>query len=690
VVADRDHVEYKIDKKIVNVSQDILGAGGSAVSVLENIPSVQVDIEGNVSLRGTENFQVLVDGRPSVIQGSDALQQIPASTIDQIEIITNPSAKYDPDGVGGIINVILKKQKQPGINGVVNASIGSGNKYSTDFLLNYRTKHVNVFGGLDLNYREWQMKGNSEYETHLEDTINYRNSEIKGKMNRRGYGIRAGLDYYLTDKTTFTLQGRYGYYGFGRDFTSRRYIFTEPLTTNDYSRSSSISDRGGNYYRINLDFLHNFDNKGQKLEAMIYYSNRKTDDWDEQKDYITDENWNIVDDTPETIKSIEDEVDYELRLKADYTKPIGGEGRIEAGYQSRLNTENEVYTFLDYDYGTGDWIENDLFSSEVDFKRNIHAVYGIYSNVWGTFGYQLGLRGEYTDRKFENVESTEAHIIDRFDYFPSIHLSKSFTGEHQVIVSYSRRIDRPRGRELDPFPNYMDPYNIRIGNPVLEPEYIDSYELGYQKRLDKSFISVEGYYRINKNKITRIKILQDDGTFLHTYENLNRDFSLGAELMINLDITKWLLFNASTNLYNYRMEGNIESEDVVRESTNWDGRGNLTLKFKYDIRIQITGIYRGPTVTAQGEREGYFVTNAALRKDFFNKKLTTTLSVRDIFKGTRREMVSSGASFYSYEFFQRESPVVSLNITYLINNYKKQRNGRENGSDSEGGMEMEF
>ncbi|MCD4732448.1 MAG: outer membrane beta-barrel family protein, partial [Bacteroidales bacterium] len=166
--------------------------------------------------------------------------------------------------------------------------------------------------------------------------------------------------------------------------------------------------------------------------------------------------------------------------------------------------------------------------------------------------------------------------------------------------------------------------------------------------------------------------------------------SLGAELMVNLDITKWLLFNASTNLYNYRMEGNIESEDVVRESTNWDGRGNLTLKFKYDIRIQITGIYRGPTVTAQGEREGYFVTNAALRKDFLNKKLSTTLSVRDIFQGTRREMVSSGASFYSYEYFQRKSPIVSLNITYLINNYKKKRNGNGNGSDSEGGMEMEF
>ncbi len=696
IVADKHHIEYKIDKKIVNVSQDLVGSTGSAVTVLENVPSVQVDIEGNVSLRGTENFQVLVDGKPSVIGGSDALQQIPASTIDHLEIITNPSAKYDPDGVGGIINVVLKEQKQPGLNGVVNASIGTGNKYEIDLLLNYRTKHVNIFGGLDLNYREHQMEGNTEYETYSYDSINglldstnYRNSEMEGKMSRRGYGIRGGLDYYLSDKTTLTLQGRYGYQDRGRDFTSSRYIYTEPVTFDEYSQTTSESNRGGNYYRINLDLLHNFDSKGQKLEGSVYYANRKTDDWEENYDYETDEDWNKINDSVTKIKTIEDEIDYELRLKADYTKPIGANGKLEAGYQSRFNFENEVYTFQDYDIDIGEWVDNPEYSNEADFKRNIHAVYGIYSGMWGTFGYQLGLRGEYTDRNIKNVATDTSYVIDRFDYFPTVHLSKEFKGDHQILMSYSRRIDRPGGRELDPFLNYWDAYNARMGNPALEPEYIDSYELGYQKRFEKSFVSLEGYYRITKNKITRIKTLQEDGTFLHTYENLNKDYALGGEIMINADITKWLLFNVSGNVYNYRLEGSVESEDIEKESTNWDTRANINLKFKPDIRIQLTGMYRGPSVTVQGERAGFFMMNAAIRKDFFNNKLSVILSARDLLKTAKREYISSGENFSSYDHFQREAPIIALNISYLINNYKKQKNGRENG-DQDNDMDMDF
>ncbi|MBN2172517.1 MAG: TonB-dependent receptor [Bacteroidales bacterium] len=692
VVADKQHVEFKIDKKIVNVSQDLVGSTGSAVSILENVPSVQVDIEGNVSLRGTENFQVLVDGKPSIIQGSDALQQIPASTIDHIEIITNPSAKYDPDGVGGIINVVLKKQKQSGLTGVVNASIATGDKYSTDFVLNYRTSRFNFFAGAEVNSRYFKMEGNSNYETYFEDSTSYQDAFRNGKMHRTGYDIRGGLDFYLDDKTTLTLEGNFGNYGFGRNMTSSRHIYTIPESIDEYSQSVSESERGGNFYRTNLNLLHKFDDKGHKIEALVDYSTSKTDDWETQHDYLTDPYWNInYDSIPESIKTNEDENDLDIRLKADYTKPIGADGKLEAGYQSRFNLENEIFTFQDYDPVTGDWIQDDKFSSEVDFKRNIHSVYAIYSNVWGSFGYQLGLRGEYTDRKIENVDTADAYVINRFDYFPSIHLSKEFEGGHQILVSYSRRIDRPGGRELDPVPNYMDPYNIWVGNPALEPEYIDSYELGYQKRFEKSFISLEGYYRINKNKITRVKTLRDDGIFIHTHQNLNKDFSLGAELMVNLDITKWLLFNGSVNVYNYRLEGNVEDVDVSKESTNWDSRGNVTLKFRHDIRVQLTGNYRGPSVTAQGERKGFMMTDAAVRKDFLDKKLSVTLSVRDIFSTAKREYITHGASFYSYDYFTREAPVFTINLTYLINNYKKQRNqnGDMENSGGEGG-DMDF
>jgi len=442
-------------------------------------------------------------------------------------------------------------------------------------------------------------------------------------------------------------------------------------------------------YSLNLNFLKSFDDNGHKLEAGANYSNKVSDDQAEQKDYITDANWNIDDDEPEAIKTIEDDITNDLRIKVDYSLPFSENGKLEIGYQSRFQFSNGKYIFNQYDYDINDWIPNDLNSNEVDFKRNIHAVYGTFANEWKTIGFQLGLRGEYTDREIKNTNNTESFAINRFDYFPSVHISKQIGKEQQLFASYSKRIDRPRGRELDPFPFYLDPYNLRVGNPELEPEYIDSYELGYQKLIKKSFVSIEGYYRINKNKITRIRTLQDDGSILHTYENLNKDFSLGIELMANMAFTKWLNVNASVNVYDYRLEGTIEEEDIENSSTNWSGKLNATMKFKNDFRIQLSGIYRGPTATVQGTREGYFVTNIAVRKDFFDRNFSATLSARDIIKTAKYEATTYGDGFYSYSKFEREAPIISLNLSYIINNYKKQKSPK-NGSGMDSDMDVDF
>ncbi len=697
ITADKQRIEYKIDKKIVNVSQDLMGSGSSAIAVLENVPSVNVDIEGNVSLRGSSSFTVLIDGRPSVLNGNDALQQIPASSIDHIEIITNPSAKYDPDGTGGIINVILKKQKNPGINGIVNLSIGTKNKYRADVLLNYRTKNFNVFGGIDGNYNEFSMKGISNYNTYFGDSTSYRDTDMKGQMVRKGYGVKAGMDYYINDRSTLTFSGRYGGYGFNRDGISSRHIYTDPVGYDEYSQSQTTSQRGGDFYELNSNYVIKFDDKGHQLEAVAIYSRRNGDDTEDQKDYATDSYYNITDDQPTSIQTNEDELSDDIRLKLDYTKPIGKDGKIEAGYQSRLEYENQTFLFLDYDYPSGEWVENSNFTSVADFKDNIHGVYGIYSNTWKNLGYQLGLRGEYTDRVIDNAASPQVYTLNRFDFFPSIHLSKQFKNDHQLIASYSRRVERPDGQELDPFPQYIDAYRIRVGNPELEPEYIGSFELNYQKRIKSSFISLEGYYRINTNKITRVQSNYMDTTIvndsviissktIYTFQNLNKDYSLGAELMGNVDITKWLNVNASINIFDYRLEGNVEGEDVNKSSTNWDGKLNITMKFKNDFRAQISGIYRGKSVTAQGTQEGFPMLNLALRKDFLDKRLSTTLSVRDLLMTGKRESTSSGAGFYSFDSFKREAPILTLDISYTINNYKKQRAGRT----EEGGQEMDM
>jgi outer membrane receptor protein involved in Fe transport len=686
VVAEKEHIEFQIDKRVVNVSQDVMAQGGTAVTALENTPSVQVDIEGNVSLRGSSSFTVLVDGRPSVLTGSDALQQIPASNIDRIEIITNPSAKYDPDGVAGIINVILKQQKMQGVNGIVNLSVGTKDKYSGDFLLNYRTGKVNIFGGMD--YRDYNFGGGREsrQEMFLPDTTRFLSSFGDRSMNRGGYSFRAGADYYVTDRTTLSFIGQLGKFEFQRGLTSNQSDFTVPASETDYRRTISLASRESDYYRLTLNFQHNIDELGQKIEAMAYYSQRDGMSYNDQTEYETDENWIVDDVDPYRIRTNETGDDSEIRFKVDYTKPFNENTRFEAGYQGRIDTDIEDYQFTNWDEFAEEWIEDPDFSNSMDFHRSIHSVYGMYASKLNQIGYQLGLRGEYTYREISNMQGVESSVIDRMDYFPTVHLSYTFPNKDQVQASYTRRIDRPRGWSLDPFTMYIDAFSRRQGNPNLKPEYTDSYEAAYQKRIWNSLISLEGYYRVTTDLITRIRTLESDGIFLYTFDNVNNDYSLGSELMINTTPVKWLELNLSGNLFHYRIEGSVSDTEVDTESLNWNGTLNATFRLPEDFRLQANGRYSGPSVTPQGERKGYFTTNVALRKDFFNRQLSVTASIRDVFKSAKWEHISSGTGFTSFDSFERESQVVMINLSYRINNYTRKRTpGDINGSDMDMG-----
>lgn len=676
VVADKQRVEYRIDKKVVNVSQDIMADGSSVVTALENVPSVQVDIEGNVTLRGSGSFTVLIDGRPSVLQGTEALQQIPASAVERLEIITNPSARYDPDGLAGIINVVMKKQQKAGYNGIINASAGTGHKYTADILLNYRTGKVNLFAGGNYNNNQHKGEGVMRNETVEGDTLSIRTSEAEDKMQRDGWGIKGGLDYFIGDKTTLTLSGRFGNYGFGRGGQTHQHIYTDPFLKDLYSVSVNDSRREGDFYEASLNLYQLFKGEGHKLEAMAMYSSRNGDDWEEQFEYDSDSSYIIDDLFPSGIRTTETGRSHNVRLRLDYTKPFKNNTSLETGYQLRIESEPEDYIYSEYDYDLNQWIRDDRFSTDMDFIEQIHSVYGTWSGELKTFGFQLGLRGEYDYRDIYSSGSDSTFLIDRFDLFPTVHLSKKLSESHQVMASYSRRVDRPHGWDLEPTVTYMDPYNVRVGNPALEPEFIDSYDLSYQYRFKKSFISLEGYYRITKNKISRIKTLLDNGIIQHTSVNMDRDHAAGTELMANLELTPWLLINASLNAFYYRLQGSVEEEDKDEETISWDTRLNTTFKLPADIRLQLTASYRGPTITAQGTQEGFFMTSLAVRKDFLKRKLSATLSGRDLLKTAKRESTSEGEGFYSYDKFAREAPVFNLTLSYKINNYKqKQRNG---------------
>ncbi|MFA5327512.1 MAG: TonB-dependent receptor [Prolixibacteraceae bacterium] len=674
VVAERNRIEYKIDKKIVNVANDINSAGGTAVTALENTPSVEVDMDGNVSLRGSSSFTVLIDGRPSVLSGSDALRQIPSSAIQNIEIITNPSVKYDPDGNAGIINVVMKKNVLSGINGIFNVNAGTGDKYGADLMLNYKTKKYNLFLGGNWNDETnyGTMKSTRESYNATNDTTTYLITDGRRNMTRGGKQLKGGFDYYVSDKTTVTVSSSLGNYNFDSYGGGNIHNYVYPGTTDVYSIQKNVSTRNGNYVTADASFQTKFDESGMhKLEGTFTYRNRKGTSAENNDEFLSNSSYIDTNDYLTRVISSENSTSDDYRMKLDYTLPLKEGAKFEAGLQSRIENELESFYFENYDTVTNQFINNPQFTSDMNFKEAIHSAYSTYSGKLLGIEYMLGLRGEYNKRTIEHhADVNNTYSLDIFDLFPSVHFSYEMASGNQLMASYSKRVNRPGGRDLDPFPNYMNQYTIRIGNPNLKPEYTDSYELSYMRKFGTSFLSLETFYRTTNDLMSRIQQMKDDGIIYMTIDNLNRDYSTGGELMGNFNFTKWLLVNASFSLYDYKIKGQILGQSIDKESTNYSGRMNATFKFSPDSRMQLTGFYRGPSVSAQGDQKGMMFTNLSFRQDFMKKKLSATLSVRDLLGTGKFEGTSYGDGFKSSFKFQREPRVFMLTLSYKINNYK--------------------
>lgn len=684
VIGERNFIEYKIDRKVLNISKNINASGGTIVDALENAPSIQVDIDGNVSMRGSSNFKVLIDGKPTVLDANDILQQIPASSVENIEIITNPSVKYDPDGTTGILNIIMKKEHRSGFNGVVNVSVGTGDKYNADFLFNYRTKKANYYIGMNYGDRTHSGTGSSLRETYLNDTTNFLISESERSHQRKYYSVKGGADLLLDEKNTVSVSGRYGYFGFGREANSQNHEYSFPVTANIYSNNSGAFEVGGSFYSGSIDFLHKFNKKDHEISASAHYSGRSGGIENNVIENITNEDYlNII--STEQYRTFQDRRRKILRLKLDYTYPINDKMKFEAGYQSRLR--NTPGDYIHENYISGNWIVDDTYSNELSFIRNIHSLYSSLSGEIIGLQYMLGIRGEYTDRLIDQITSGESYPLQRFDYFPSLHLTKELSKSQQIQISYSKRVNRPRHWYMNPFPGYADSYSVRVGNPALLPEFIDSYELSYNKRIKKSFFNVEAYYRQTNNKINRIQELQEDGKLLYTFDNIDKEYSYGSEISGNIQLYKWWMIYANANFYRYNIEGDIAGTSTDLKSINYDFRMNTTFMFSKIARLQLSGFYNAPTVTAQGEREGFYFFGAAYRHEFFKRRLSVVVNARDIFRTGKYVYTSEGESFITENERRREAPVITLSLSYKINNYKQKRGEKDESMDEyNGGM----
>ena len=696
VVAKKASVEFKIDKKVINVDKQITAEAGTAVDILENVPSVQVDIEGNVSLRGSTGFTVLIDGKPTILDPSDALRQIPSSSIENIEIITNPSVKYEPDGATGIINIVTKRNYLDGFSGIVNLNAGMYGQYGGDLQLSYRLSKFNFIFGANLNSRSRPGNVINERQTFDNDTIFFVNSSGETERQFTRNSIRAGVEYNPTKNDFISLSGRFGSWDMTNNSNLRYDDWTLPETDMFSYLSFDETVRGGGYYSIDGVYLHNFNSKkeepkgeGKKkgmkggpkfkqnvqhiLKMEVNYRNRNSDE------FSTNELRDLSDLLIGGKKNVEKGPSESLRFNIDYTLPVGKKDKFEAGLQSRNGRSQDITELWLYNTETGEIDFVPEFSNNTDYNRNIFAAYSLYAGYIGEFGYQAGLRAEYTDRLIQTTGEDD-FVLNSWDFFPTIHMSYNLPKDQQIMASYSRRINRPRGHYLEPFITWVDAYNVRQGNPNLLPEYIDSYDLGYIFKFGDNFLSLEGYYRVTHNKIERVSSVYMDNIILHTTENVGQDFSLGLEAMLSYGITKWWDLDLSGNFFQYKVEGVLYEQAFKRTSTNWNSRINNTFRLWKNGQLQLSYRYNSESVTAQGTSSGYYTVDGAFKVSFLDRKLSANFQARDIFGTALREHTSEGQGFQTHYKYTPYAPVLMVTVSYRFNNFKMNRKSGGEGS----------
>lgn len=677
VVGKKRSVVYKLDKKIIDAESYNSAAGGTAVDILENAPSISVDLEGNVSLRGSSSFTVFIDGRPTLLPGSQALEQIPSNQVKNIEIITNPSARYSAEGEAGIINVVTKKDLGQGTSGIVNLTGSTAKSYGADFLLSKRKNKFQwrLGGNIFKRNREgdfYQIK-----ETIISDTTNHSKSE----------GIRIGRYYntslkggvsFISDNTTidFDIEGGdrgSGYVG-DLEFSEQHIAGGNTFFEHGYS-SYDYKDLNEDFVAGNLGITHRFNDKGHKLSGSLFGKYGSSMEYFEND--LTS-NSGVIDDGQ---RSWEEEYRVTIQGKVDYVMPINSEkGKFEAGYQFDSYVEDGDYSMNDFDKELGDFFYREDFFSAYRFKRDIHSLYTIIANQIGRFGYQIGGRGEYTHRFLGSSEEWATHTQNRLEFFPSAHFTWQVAQNDNITASYSRRTVRPRLHFLEPYVTFADSYTARTGNPSVRPEYVNSFELGYQKNINSSFFVFELFYRMKKDKIERIRTVYEANVTLDSISNVGNDYSLGAELMSTIKINDWWMLNSTANLLHYRIESDYKIPGIDDESINWQLRFSNSFELGKTTRVQLDGNYVGPSASTQGTREAFFYTNLSVRQQFFNRKLVATLTARDLLSTAQYENSQTGTGLYSYTKVKPISPLVTLTLSYRINSNQKEK--KEGNSDN--------
>ena len=673
ITAKKAPVQLGIDKKVFAVDQSLVSEGGSASDLLTNVPSVQIDVDGNVSLRGSTGVRVLIDGKPSLIAGGDVasiLASIPASSIETVEVITNPSSKYDAEGNSGIINIVLKRNTKLGLNGNVALTAGNRDNYNGNASVSFQNKKINLYGNYGYRYGN-RIGGGFNNIRYLNRTDSLASAEqlTTSRNTDKSHNAKAGIDYYLTTKDILS---------FSAGFNSRDNDKRDLLNINTYKTDGSpqlLSNRvntnegSGNSYDLNLDYSHKF-KTSQELTFNFGYSKGTNDNFQLYNTNIYNLNGRDVVQDPEILTNDNDGTNKNYNIQADYTMPLGKLGKLETGYRSQIKYTDNNTLASTYNAVTGRYDQNYQLSNLFNSKDQVHALYLNYQNQIKNFGYQIGLRGEAarlnTNSGGYNTGSQLLYSPGRISYdrlYPSIFLTQKFKGEQQVQLSYTRRVNRPRPWDTNPFIDYSDPLSWRQGNPNLLPEDVHSYELSYSKFWDKVTLIGSAYMRHTNDLIQRVRSVPDsNGVIIITPQNLTKSTNSGIELIAKVDPFKFWNFTANVNGYHSNIDAVPEYD--IRETSGYSWNANLTNNFTlpHSITFQVRGEYNSTEVQAQGKRKAQYSVDAGAKYDFPNKKASLSANIRDIFNTRRFGAINQDAN--SITDFQRYQKGQMGNITF--------------------------
>ena len=693
LVAERTEVEIRLDKRVYNVGRDITVRGGSVSDVMDNIPSVSVDVEGNISLRGNDNVRILINGKPSGLvglSGPDALRQLPAESIEKVEVITSPSARYEASGTAGILNIILKREELTGFNGSFILNGGFPTTFGGNTNLNWRTEKLNIFSTVSYNDSKSLGGGvfNSEY-FNGDAPSTFTNEDRDYERQRERFFINLGAEYFFDDKTSFTVSGFLRNSNNGRNNTT---IIEDRSATdvvlNSFGRYQDETEEDKSA-QFTANFTKKFNDKGHEL--IIEYQTEESSE--DEADLAR--NTNTFDQ-----KSSTDESQKRQLLQLDYVYPIDDNTQFELGYRGDFSQQDTDYQVFDLTNGI-ETINTNL-TNYLGFTQNVNAAYTQFGKKINKFSYLLGLRMEDTkiiiDQRTANIYREKKYT----DWFPTVNLSYEFNEKENITLGYSRRIRRPRSWSLNPFQSLTSLTFFRQGNPDLDPSYANSFDFGYLKRWEKFTFNGSIYYSKATQVITRIT--ETTGTIVRVSEdplvevpalrftsiNLAENNRTGTEFTLTYSPKRTVRISGNFNIFNSETIGTYEDQVLDAEIVSWFARVNASFPLPFDLTTQLRAFYGGPSATAQTETQGIFSLSGAVNKNLFKKKGTLSFRASDIFNSRRRKSATRTAQFTNYTEFQWRQPTYIFTFTYRINERKNDRSRRRRNTNYDGGDGGEF